>query len=176
MVTKYVPDARVETVRVVLQVSGVPVNVLQSDVGAPPKFGAVNPALTAVENITLVLPKRGRPFGAVAVIVTVLPVVAPWSTEIDEAVEVVAYHSQLVRHAELSNVAARTVSASGVIEPFAIVTQVSGETLVWLQPVWNPTATPPLEVAAVMLKTAVKRRPAVGAAVRGAPGAAEAAT
>jgi len=46
-------------------------------------------------------------------------------------------------------------------------------TLVWLQPVWKPREI--LALVAVILKMAVKRIPLVGAVVRGAPGAAEAA-
>ena len=49
----------------------------QTNVGFPPKFGAVKPALTAVLRVTKVLPKSGSPLGALTVIRTDLPLSDP---------------------------------------------------------------------------------------------------
>jgi hypothetical protein len=64
----------------------------------------------------------------------------------------------------LLKLAVWTLSGSGVVVPFVIVTQM-GLLLVAIQPVANPTEIPEDTLVPVMLYIAVNRRPVVGGVV-----------
>jgi hypothetical protein len=66
--------------------------------------GAPNPGVTTAVSVRLTLPRTGPPFSAVAVIVTLFPVLEPRREVVDVALAVSANQPHVVEHAELLNV------------------------------------------------------------------------
>jgi FtsP/CotA-like multicopper oxidase with cupredoxin domain len=112
--------------------------------GFPTPRLAVKPEGVGAAHVTL--SGDGPPFCAVAVTVTLavapLRKVTVATLEVTDAHPKVQVVSGVAPHAELSNVEpVTTVSATGVVLPFWMVTQMPPETLVPEQPVWKDTLT-----------------------------------